>query len=188
MAAPFLLRRPLTGRAGGVILPVRLDGERHSLNTETDRQSLPDKQKRFAHAYALFLLLLVAVGDGVMLWPLWVIAVRIQHRHQPLLPPPLFVLALFYLLSIAGLVGSVLWARSHLTGGLLQDRPREFIRQTQISLTLSSLCFYTAPVWVFLGGAFSQAAPLLLAQAGVCLLYLLPTLRRHGPPLRESAN
>lgn len=118
---------------------------------ETEKPSFQDKQKRIACFTSQGLAILMAAGDLAMLWVLWVIAAKIQHRHSPPVPPSVVWFGAAYVLGIAGLVGSVLWGRSHLTRNLL-EQPGEFIRQTQISLTLGFVCFCAAPIWVFLGG------------------------------------
>lgn len=152
-------------------------------NTETDNQPLVNKQKQVAYLFSLFLIILVVMADAVMAGLLWVIVSRIQHRLHPLVPPAPGLLLVFYLAGAAGLLGCILWARSR-QASLASLPPQEFVRQTQIGLTISSIGFYLAPVWVFLGGAWSQSAPLLVGQAAVSLLCILPVVRRYGASLR----
>jgi hypothetical protein len=148
-------------------------------NTETDNQPLLTKQKRVAYLFSLFLIILVVVADAVMAGTLWVIASRIQHRAHPLVPPTPELLFIFYVVVVASLVGCIFWVRSHVASiGSLS--PHEFVRQTQIGLTISSLGFYLGPVWVFLGGAWAQSVPLLVGQAVVSLLCVLPVVLRYG--------
>lgn len=152
-------------------------------NTETDNQPLLTKQKRVAYLFSLFLIILVVVSDAVMAGTLWKIASRIRHRAHPLIPPAPELLFVFYILVVASLAGCVLWVRSRVASiGSLP--PPEFVRQTQIGLTISSLGFYLGPVWVFLGGAWAQSTPLLVGQAVVSLLCVLPVVLRYGMSIR----
>lgn len=153
------------------------------MNNATDDQILFKKQKRFDYLYCLFMIILVVVGDAIMLWLLRDIALRIQHRHHPLAPPVPGLLFVFYLMGATGLLGSVLWTRS-LERRAASLPPGEFTRQTQIGFAMSLISFVVAPLWVFRGGALSQSAPLLVAQAAVTLLCVLPSVRRYGASIR----
>lgn len=153
------------------------------MNTENDNPPLLNKQKRVAYLFSLFIVILVVVSDVVMARLLWVIASRIQHRFNPLHPPAPSLLFVFYFLSAAGLLSCILWTRSR-GASITPLPPPEMMRQTQIGLTFSSVGFYLGPLWVFFGGAWSQSVPLLMGQAAVVLLYVLPVVRRYGASLR----
>ncbi len=148
--------------------------------------SLASKQESLAIQALVFITLSFVGATAALTFVASEIASNIQRRQNPISPPSTALMAIFYFLALASLLGSVLWTRSRTSNPSLPYK--DFQQRTMVGLALANVSEYLGVFWVVLGGGFTLSLPFFAGSALVTLLFILPAVLRRKSALSERSS